>query len=207
MVLLRVDNVAKRYGRSWVFRDLSFSVESGESVAVTGRNGSGKSTLLKMLGGLLRPTSGSVTLSLDAKPLELDEHILNIGYSAPDLSFYKRMSAEENLELITRLRGGRPDRKAVQRILDQVGLGGRGADLVGGFSSGMVQRMRIASSILHAPRVLLLDEPFSNLDSEGSAIVRQVIRSQIDSHRILILATNSSDEASLCNRAVAIPGT
>ncbi|MCB0719253.1 MAG: ABC transporter ATP-binding protein [Bacteroidetes bacterium] len=205
MDILHADGVGKRFGRSWIFRNVTISVESGDSLAITGRNGSGKSTLLKMLAGLLRPTSGSVSLALGDRQLDIDQHILNVGYAAPDLSFYKKMSAEENLQLVTRLRGDRPDDRRVQSLLEQVGLRGRGSDLVGGFSSGMQQRMRIAAAILHSPRVLILDEPFSNLDSEGALIVRSVIESQIEGGGILLLATNSAEEAALCRGSFAIP--
>ncbi len=144
MYTLATEDLGKRFGRAWVFRGLSMSVGSGESIAVTGRNGSGKSTLLRMLSGLLRPSTGSLSLKRDGVLLDPQEHIHAVGFVAPRLNFYQKMSAVENLMFIAQLRGMAVKEPDVITLLDDVGLVGRGRDLVGSYSSGMQQRLRIA---------------------------------------------------------------
>lgn len=205
MYTLTTEDLGKRFGRSWVFRGLTMSVNGGESVAITGRNGSGKSTLLRILSGLLRPTLGKIALTRDGVGLEPQEHIHTIGYVAPNLNFYKKMSAVENLLFVARMRGLPTTEVDIVALLDRVGLPRRGGDLVGSFSSGMQQRLRVATLLIHRPPVVLLDEPFSNLDAEGILIVKSMMSDQIESGGIVVLATNSSDEAALCGFSVAIP--
>lgn len=202
---LSADDLGKRFGHSWVFRGLTFSVSDGESLAVTGRNGSGKSTLLRMLSGLMRPTHGNVSLNNGGAALDTQAHIQSVGYLSPTLNFYNAMSAIENLRLIVRLRGLDLSDTQLEQLLTRVGLKNRGQDLVGGYSSGMQQRLRIASVLIHDPPVLLLDEPFTNLDPDGFAVVEEMLTEQIRGGRIVVVATNSADEARLCSASIAIP--
>jgi heme exporter protein A len=178
----------KSFNRRIVFQGIELSVGEGETLLIAGRNGSGKSTLVKILCGVLTPSAGAVTLTGIEK---LDEftHKALFGLVAPYLQVYEEFSAMENLQLAAELRGTRGDSQAHEALLVRVALDPKRADPVHGFSSGMKQRLKYAVALAHQPRILILDEPMSNLDADGIAIVRGIMREQ-RSRGILIVATN-----------------
>ncbi|NNE34404.1 MAG: heme ABC exporter ATP-binding protein CcmA [Rhodothermales bacterium] len=202
---LTAKDLGKRFGPTWVFRDLSVSISGGQSLAVTGRNGSGKSTLLRILSGLLRPSTGSVALFRGTEELEPQHHVHAVGFVSPTLSFYKKMTARENLRFVSQVRGSGDGPKDFAELFERVGLRGREDDLVGSYSSGMLQRLRLAAALVHSPSVLLLDEPFSNLDEQGFAIVESIMNGHTANGGVVVLATNSATEAQLCQSSIVIP--
>ena len=164
--------VSKAFGGPPIFRDVSVVAKRG-LVAVTGRNGSGKSTLLKIFAGLLRPTSGTVDISDENRPISADARRGVVGWSSPEVEFPDELTAQENLSLLARAAGVRKSRSEIDGLLDGLGLDASARRRrVGECSSGMKQRMRLAFSLLFDPPILLWDEPFSNLDAEGIAAAR-----------------------------------
>ena len=163
--------VCRRFGRLTVLGGVSGSVAPGQALLVTGRNGSGKSTLLRCLAGLLAPDSGTIDFREDGGPLDAAGRRRRIGLVAPDLAFYGELTAAENLAFFSRLRGiGRERGDELLRRLELP------ADrLAAALSSGMRQRLRWAWALLHRPRLLLLDEPFQNLDAAGVAIAGRLL--------------------------------
>jgi len=187
-----------------VFRGLTASLSGGECVAVVGPNGSGKSTLLRVGAALLRPTRGSVSLySLAGSRVAAEQHSRSVGYLAPYVQFYRALSARENLELLRALRGERRG-GVVDRVLSVVQLADRCDDLVGNYSSGMLQRLRLAAAVIHDPPVLLLDEPYANLDEQGGVIVSAVVKDRIERGLSVLMATNRDDVARRCDRKIAV---
>ena len=182
------NRVAKTFNRRKIFSQVNFRVASGQTLLVTGRNGSGKSTLLKIICGVLSPTSGTITLEGLA-----GERIQHLGLVAPYLQLYEEFTASENLRLALSIRGRPPDEHTVQSLLDRIGLAHRKDDAVRGFSSGMKQRVKYAMALLHAPEILLLDEPMANLDAEGTSFVRRIMAEQ-RVRGILCVATNDLDD-------------
>jgi heme exporter protein A len=154
-----------------VLRGVSAEVASGEVLLVTGYNGSGKSTLLRCLAGLLAPDSGSIEYRENGSVLAVEERRRRVGVVAPDLAFYNELSVAENLQFFARLR--RVDFRRGLALLDRVGL--PPDRLAGALSSGMRQRLRWTFALLHQPRLLLLDEPFQNLDAAGEAVTRGLL--------------------------------
>ena len=154
MLLLEIDDLAKRYNRRQVFSGLNTCVTEGTSLAITGPNGSGKSTLIRVLCGLVRPNGGQVTVTLDDQKLSPAECRAHIGLVAPDLSLYHELTALENLSFFAQVRGLTLDSTKLESLLAQVGLAERGDDLVGAYSSGMRQRLKYAQALLHSPRLL-----------------------------------------------------
>ncbi len=194
MISLRVSDLSKSFGRRRIFAGVNLDLGPGDSLAITGRNGSGKTTLLRVLAGLARADRGSVEFLRDGRPVPAEEHRHLVGLVAPDLVLYEELTALENLEFFAKLRG-LPRSSRASKLLERVGLGGRGDDPVGSFSSGMKQRLKYAYALLHRPPVLFLDEPSANLDEAGIEMVRQVIAEQ-KKDGILILATNEAEEIS-----------
>jgi heme exporter protein A len=190
---LEIVELGKRFGRRPIFDNLSVEVERGQVLVVTGPNGSGKSTFLAVVAGLLRPTRGVVRYFEGEREVPLDERRRGLGLVAPDLVLYPELSALENLELLSRLRGSSPSRSELTGILQRVGLGGREEDRVGEYSSGMRQRVKYAFALMSRPGLMLLDEPTANLDSAGAALVAEVIAEQ-QARGLLVLATNEPAE-------------
>jgi heme exporter protein A len=181
---LTFSGVSRRFGRRRVLEAVSGRVEVGQILVVSGANGSGKSTLLRCLAGLLTPDAGTIEHREDDRVLDLAERRKAVGYVAPDLALYEPLTTLENLEFFARLRG-LPAARAAQ-CLARVGLPPRAP--FGILSSGMRQRLRWAWALLARPRVLLLDEPFQNLDAAGEALGRELLDEHLE-HGCAIVAS------------------
>lgn len=204
MPRLVADRLGKRFGRRVLFRNLSFELAGGASLAVTGANGSGKSTLVRILAGVLRPTRGTVSLVGSDGPVPDDERPLRTGLVAPYLNVYDGFTARENLRFLARARRLPEADGRIREVLDAVELGDRGDDLVGTYSSGMKQRARFAAALLADPVVLILDEPTSNLDDAGRAMVDRVMAAHLARGGLLVVATNVAEEAARCDARLRI---
>ncbi|MCX6143261.1 MAG: ABC transporter ATP-binding protein [Ignavibacteriales bacterium] len=206
MSILRMTatGVTKEFNRRTIFRDVSISLSQGESLAITGRNGSGKSTLVKVVAGLLSATRGKVEYAVDGKPLEIENLRYHIGLVSPYLQLYDEFSGSENLELLSKIRSDVGiDSGRIQQVLETVGLWERRSDYVRTYSSGMKQRLKYAFAVLHRPSLLILDEPTSNLDHDGIAMVKKVVDEQ-KKQGVLIVATNDADEAGWCSANIEL---
>ncbi len=206
MTALRVHGLSKEFNRRSVFREISFELSAPASLAITGPNGSGKSTLVKILAGVLTATRGSIEYSRDGKAAALNTVRDDIGLVSPYLQMYDEFTAWENLTILSRIRANSRDvGEEAKRLLTDFGLWHRRDDLVRTYSSGMKQRLKYAFALAHRPQLLLLDEPTSNLDAEGIAIVRSVVEEQKKA-AILIVATNVETEAEWCVGRIRLGG-
>ena len=202
---VELSRVSKSYGRVAALRALDLRVDAGRACVLMGPNGSGKSTLLGILATVLRPTSGEIRHgSLGAAGGERLR--ARIGVCAHSSLCYGDLSGRENLELFGRLyRVGEPRARASE-LLDRVGLATFADRAARTYSRGMAQRLSIARALVHRPRLLLLDEPFSGLDREGAAAVARLLHDQAHS-AIMVLATHDFDEAAgLGRHAVVLRG-
>jgi len=190
---LRIKDLSRRFGERTVFSGISAAAIPGRSLVITGPNGSGKSTLLKIIAGLLSPTSGEVSLTVDGQTVTDDARRGVLGYVAPDLVLYRELSGVENLQFFSQVAGFEPSIEYLRDLLNFVGLKGRGREFVGNYSSGMRQRLKYAFALLRRPPVLLLDEPTANLDAAGVEMARAVVKDQQD-RGILVIATNEPNE-------------
>lgn len=190
---LELQRLSKRYGRLRVFQGVSAGAQSGQVLVIVGRNGAGKSTLLRIIAGLTAPSSGRVVFSWEGRPLTAEERRRRIGLVAVDVALYGELTGQENLAFFARLRGLRLAPSERERLLSEVGLAGRGEDLVQTYSSGMRQRLKYACATLHRPPLLLLDEPGANLDEAGRTMVEALLRCQREIG-LVVLATNDPRE-------------
>ncbi|MGB9750620.1 MAG: transcriptional regulator [Roseiflexus castenholzii] len=190
---LTVDDLSIEYGTRRVLAGVSFELRTGETLVVAGANGSGKSSLLRVICGLQRPARGTVTIRMDNAVFRPAEALHLLGWVAPDLHLYRELTALENLAFFAAVRGIRCTRAELEALLDEVGLSGRGDDLLAAYSSGMTQRLRYAYALLHRPRLLALDEPTVTFDARGMALVEQVIARQ-RKRGITVIATNDPRE-------------
>lgn len=198
-IRLTAVNLTKKFDRKIIFENISFELSAGSSLAITGKNGSGKSTLIKTLANVIEKSSGEINFYSDGSEVKKEHYYKHIGFVSPYLNLYDEFTGYENLKIISNIRGINGDN--IDNVLKKVGLYDRRGDLLKIYSSGMKQRLKIAFSILHNPLILLLDEPTSNLDSEGVRIVDE-IANDYKKDRILIIATNDENEKSLCESEV-----
>ena len=191
---LRVDDVARYYGRRKALAQISFTCEPGEIVGLLGPNGAGKSTLLNVLATLLTPSKGRVHY-VDRSATDGAEVRGQIGMLGHDLFLYPELTARENLTFFAHLYG-LPDASSVADVaLQRAGLPDRGDDLVSGFSRGMRQRVALERALLHDPRLILLDEPFTGLDQASTAALVERLRDRQRAGCVIVVATHDLDVA------------
>ncbi|HKU58958.1 MAG TPA: heme ABC exporter ATP-binding protein CcmA [Gaiellaceae bacterium] len=173
--MITVRGLAKRYGDRRVLRDLDLDVPDGGFLLVTGPNGSGKTTLLRILAGLVAPSAGEVALP----PRK------TIGYLGHNPLVYRELTALENLTLFARLY--RVPAEDVGMLLERFGLWDVRHDRVATFSRGMQQRLGLCRVLLHAPTLLVLDEPANALDAAGLVLLQEVLAEE---QRTFVVATH-----------------
>ena len=191
---IEIKNIGKYFGERKIFSNINFEISSGSSVSITGPNGSGKTTLMRIISGLLNPTEGTVTYSNNGTNLKEREKFNHLGLVGPYLELYDDLTAMENLKFFSKMKRIKNDEDIINGLLEKMNLGGHESDLVKNYSSGMKQRLKYVFALLGSPEILLLDEPTSNLDKEGTTTVYEIMENQ-KSNGILIIATN--DEADL----------
>jgi heme exporter protein A len=190
---IELSDVAASYGARPVLAGLTLTLHGGETLVVVGANGSGKSTLLRLMCGLQRPSAGYIAYLVEGQRYRPEQARDLVGWVAPDLQLYRELTALENLEFFARVRGLQPTRAEMEALLEEIGLGGRGNDLLATYSSGMTQRLRYAYALLHHPPILLLDEPTVTLDERGAALFERVVAAQRE-RGITVIATNDPRE-------------
>jgi len=189
--MIEARKLSKYFGRFSALRNLNLTVVDGEFVSLFGKDGAGKSTLLRIMAGLSSPSSGS---------LKVQPHGWNslrfvrgrIGYLSHDTSLYMDLTALENLRFYASLMDIAADTSTLTQKMEQVGLAGRERDPVRNFSRGMQQRLAIARAFLHDPDILLLDEPFTGLDSSGSDFFRSYLAAAHADGKTCIMAIHDA---------------
>ncbi len=201
---LIANNIVKRFGDHLVLKKINFEIETGKALAIVGHNGSGKTTLVKILANLIAPSRGKVEYRLPDGTLVPRERIFeHIGLVGPYLQLYQELSAQENLDFFARMRGLKNHRERIRALMQILGLQGREHDAVKTYSSGMQQRLKYVSALLHQPEVLLVDEPSSNLDEQGVETVYQLLKEQ-KQRGILIIATNDKQDLFLADHIIQV---
>jgi ABC-type multidrug transport system ATPase subunit len=176
------------FGDRTALDGVDLRVEPGGSLAVLGPNGSGKSTLLRILAGLLRPTSGEVSVLGCDLPKETHRLRGRVGYLGHDPLLYRDLTPRENLELVAALHGIRSEVAGprIEVLLEAVGMSVRADDRVAELSAGMKQRIDICRAVLHEPELLLLDEPDAHLDPEARLRIAPLIAADNGRTRVVV---------------------
>jgi len=201
MYSLEVSDLCKHYSETLLFKDISFELHPGEVLAITGWNGSGKSTLLRIIAGLVRPTTGKVEMFFKGESIPKESRRRFLGMVAPAFSLYDELTALENLEFFSKVRGIAYDRKSCLAMMERTGLSENAPKLCRNYSSGMKQRLKLAQALLHSPPLLLLDEPGCNLDSKGMKIVENIIAAQRQLG-MTVIASNEKREVDYGDRVI-----
>jgi ABC-type multidrug transport system ATPase subunit len=196
--------VSRHFGRRRALHRVSIVCRAGEVLGLLGPNGAGKSTLLAILATLLTPSSGGVLYGSRSAAEAGPSLRARLGFLSHDLHLYPELTARENLQFFGRIYG--VDRLAdrVAEGLSNAGLSARGDDAVSGFSRGMRQRLALERALLHDPRLLLLDEPFTGLDDASVAALVSRLRGLRDAGRIVVVVTHDLDVAEALLDTVAV---
>ena len=214
MNILSIEHLTKVYGKGdtavKALDDVSFSVEAGEFIAIIGSSGSGKSTLLHLIGGVDRPTSGTVKLQGQDIFARSDEQLAvfrrrEVGLVYQFYNLIPALDVVENMTLPVQMDGRAVNAERLRALVAALGLAGREHYLPNQLSGGQQQRVAIGRALMNAPSVVLADEPTGNLDSQNSAEIMGLLR---DSNRrfqqTLIVITHDEDIALMADRVIAI---
>ena len=200
---LTLQNVTKIFGRRLVFKDISFEMESGNVYGISGRNGSGKSTLAKIIAGIISPSGGKIIHQLSEKKIEPEQLHNYLGFVSPYLFLYDEFTADENLYHFAKIRNIKSDVQRMQNLYELFNLSDRKNDLLKGYSSGMKQRMKFIFALQHSPRIIILDEPTSNLDNAGKEAVYKLVREETKEN-LVVIASNEEGDLALCNKIIDV---
>jgi len=191
--MIKLNAFFKSFGPKKVLRSLDLEVKDGEIVTLIGNNGSGKTTLLRSINTLDKPDDYDVA-EIDGYDLKSfpEEIRSRIGYLPHNPAFYPELTGFENLRFWLELNTIRDAESKARGFLAKVGLISFGDDLSGNYSRGMVQRLGFAMAISHTPTTLLLDEPFTGLDSDGIAIIEKLLTKLRDENCSILLVSHES---------------
>ncbi len=196
-IVIDVKQLEKQYMKQKAVQDVSFQIRQGMICGLIGPNGAGKTTIMKMLGGLVLPTGGSISIYGEHTEKGLAKARSRMSFMIETPYVKEKMSARENLEK-QRLQKGIPDRKRVDEVLEMVGLTDTGKKHAKNFSLGMRQRLGIANALLTKPEIMVLDEPINGLDPEGIVEIRELLlKLNREEHITIIISSHILSELSL----------
>lgn len=196
-VIIDVKHLEKQYMKQRAVRDASFQIKEGMICGLIGPNGAGKTTIMKMLGGLVLPTAGEISIYGNSTEQELARARSRMSFMIETPYAKEKMSARENLEK-QRLQKGIPDKRRVDEVLELVGLADTGKKYVKNFSLGMRQRLGIANALLAKPEIMVLDEPINGLDPEGIVEIRELLlKLNREEHITIVISSHILSELSL----------
>lgn len=205
--MLELSRLGRRYGHRWAVRDLDATLQPGQVVGFLGPNGAGKTTSIKMIAGLLVPSEGAVRVSGHDVVKAPEAAKQRLAY-IPDRPYVpERLSARELLQYVAGLYGLPASVVAARGMqeLQRFGLAGREDDLLGTYSHGMRQRVLLASAMMRAPEVLLVDEPMVGLDPQGARLVKRVLREAASQGAVVLMSTHTlAVVEELCDRVLVM---
>ena len=212
--MIQMKNICKTYGTGEnVFNavdGISFSVQKGEFVAIVGTSGSGKSTLMHMLGGVDRPTSGSIVINGQEITNMTNDQLAvfrrqQVGIVYQFYNLIPILTAEENVVLPIQLDGKKPDQERLKNIFEELGISAKMRSLPNEMSGGQQQRVSIARAIINEPAILLADEPTGNLDTKSTDDIVDILKHTNKTFgQTIIMITHNMDIAKRVDRTITI---
>lgn len=194
--------IGKKFNKQWLFKNINFTIQSDQTVAITGHNGSGKSTLLQLILGYQIPSRGKVIYKLNQQLIHSDNCFKHIAFAAPYMELPEELTLMEVLDYHFSFKQLSSAKKLIT-LIEEAGLKGNENKQVKYFSSGMKQRLKLLLAFNDTSEVLLLDEPTSNLDEKGIAWYQQILAAQHHT-RTIIIASNQKYEYELSDSVLDI---
>ncbi|HEY4327043.1 MAG TPA: ABC transporter ATP-binding protein [Mucilaginibacter sp.] len=199
---IALENIGRRFNRDWIFRGVDYTFSSGKIYAILGPNGSGKSTLLQVLNGSLSPSAGKINYLFDDEPIEIDEVYQRLSLAAPYLELIEEFTLSEMIDFHFKFK---PYATGIGKdeIIALLAMGSSKNKLIKYFSSGMKQRLKLAIAFCSDTPMLMLDEPTSNLDTQGVDWYLNLVQ-KFASNRLTIICSNQEHEYSFCDEKLSI---
>ncbi len=194
--------LGKRFNREWIFRKLDYEFNAGTSVALLGHNGSGKSTLLNVLSAHLSASEGSIHFERNGKAMAADKVFSHLGFIAPYIDLIEDFTLREHVDFHMQFKS-LPEGIKITDMIELMGLKTHQNKLVRNFSSGMQQRLKLVLALIPDNKLVLLDEPTTNLDEEGVSWYLNLVE-RFAANKLLIVASNTPREYSFCTEQVQI---
>lgn len=203
--MIQVRSLVKAFGLHAALRGIDLDLAEGEFTTVLGPNGAGKTTLLRVLATLSKPTAGVVRIDgYDVTKAGPQVRRL-IGLVSHQTLLYPHLSAEDNLRFFARIYDVADPEQRINEVLELVGLSARRTDLLRTFSRGMQQRLTIARAILHQPKVMFFDEPYTGLDQQAASVLGEILTSVAAAGRTVVLTTHDLQRGLIgCDRVVIL---
>ena len=202
MMTISLSDAGKRFNRDWIFRHFNYQFENGQAYAITGPNGSGKSTLLQVLGGSMMASEGEINYSLPAVQCTTENIFKYMSICAPYLEVMEEMTF---LEFLNFHQGFKPLLPGISNeyIINITGLEKAAHKQIRYYSSGMKQRVKLAQCIFSETPLVLLDEPCTNLDTEGIRLYHSLIEKHC-SNRLVVVSSNDEEEYKFCKTVLTM---
>jgi ABC-type multidrug transport system ATPase subunit len=202
MFTIQVKNASKRFHNEWIFKNLDLELSSGDTLAITGGNGSGKSTLLKCLSGAIPLTSGTIQYQAGSTQISEEHWFRSLALATPYLELPEEFTLSEVINFHFQFKNPLQNRTTTE-ILEVLGLEKHKSKAISQFSSGMKQRVKLALAIFSEVPFLLLDEPTTNLDTQGLSWYLKLIQ-QYSPGRILVICSNDPREYDFCEKKITL---
>ncbi len=199
---LSLENIGRRFNRDWIFRGIDYTFASGEIYAILGPNGSGKSTLLQVLNGSLSPSAGKINYFYEDNPVEIDAVYKHLSLAAPYLELIEEFTLDEMIDFHFKFKSYTPEINK-NEVIDLLAMPGAKNKLIKYFSSGMKQRLKLALAFCADTPMLMLDEPTSNLDTQGVDWYLSLVQ-KFAKDRLTVICSNQEHEYSFCDRRLNI---
>ena len=194
---IHLENLGRRFNREWIFKDINYQFVNNKAYAILGINGSGKSTLLQVISGALTPSTGKLTYTQNLQAIDPEKYFKFISLAAPYLELIEDFSLSEVLDFHFKFKS-RLNSLDNTAIISLLGMQKNQHKLIKHFSSGMKQRVKLALAFCSDTPILLLDEPTSNLDNQGTEWYLKMVK-QFTTNRITIIGSNQENEYAFCN--------
>lgn len=190
---IQVNQLAKRYNREWIFKNLTHTFHSGKTYAITGPNGSGKSTLMQVLWGQLPQSSGTISYTINGKSIPIEEVFNHVAVATPYMDLIEEFTLHEQLEFHFKLRKPRTG-YSIDSMIDKLYLSDSRDKQIINFSSGMKQRVKLGLAFYTDARMIFLDEPGTNLDETAFAWYRENLERYASGDNLIFIASNQKNE-------------
>jgi ABC-type multidrug transport system ATPase subunit len=203
LTFLKANNIGKKFGNRWIFKNVNLHLVGGDMLAITGANGSGKSTLLQILAGYVSSTEGRTESSVDEKIIDAENIFHYIGFAAPYMDLMEEYTLRELFEFYFSFKSI-ANNKSVDDLIEVSGLEHSSEKFIKEFSSGMKQRAKLTLALSGNTHFVFLDEPVSNLDKQAVEWYKKLLQ-QSSQNKIVIICSNTlQDETALCNKTISI---
>ena len=203
MFSICTENLGKKFNYEWIFRNLSFKFQFGESYAIIGNNGSGKSTLLQVLSGALPPSEGKIWYEKESIKIQAEDFYKYLVWASPYLELIEEMTLIEQINFHFKMKPMLASLRSAEDLVEVLHLEQARHKFIKNFSSGMKQRLKLGLAFYTDTPLLMLDEPTSNLDAQNISWYKEEVSKQIGK-RLLIVASNQAEEYEFCKHLIRL---